>query len=71
MNSGAQEWIYSLSLNLASQYLSQPQLTSLLKSLPNLEKESFLGLWICVFRGVTQQHQNGGDEGYNYPSLQN
>jgi hypothetical protein len=37
MNLGAQEWICSLSLNLPFQSLSQPQLTSLLKSLANLE----------------------------------
>jgi hypothetical protein len=42
MNSGAQEWICSLSLNLPSQSLSRPQLTSLLKSLANLEWEELL-----------------------------
>jgi hypothetical protein len=45
MNSGAQEWICSLSFNLPSQSFSQPQLTSLLKSLANLE-------WREVLRAV-------------------
>ena len=52
MNSGAQEWIYSLSLNLASQYLSQPQLTSLLKSLANLEwGELLMAVDMCISCG--------------------
>jgi hypothetical protein len=60
MNLGAQEWICSVSLNLASQSLSQPQLTSLIKSLANLEGGELLRAVYMSISCENQQQQMGG-----------